>query len=840
MLPNTEELFRLIVEEAKDVAIFLLDVDGRIITWNIGAQRIFHWSESEVVGQNFAMLFTEEDRANNIPARELEEALRSGRGLDTRWHLRKDGRLFADGVTTPLRSATGEVIGFSKIARDITDRYMTERRLAAQLTLTNLLNTDESIEVTARRLLQTICENLGWDIGALWRAEGDVLRPVDVWAAANSSRAEIDAVTSIGALPRGKGLPGRVLDSGAPSWLTALDVDANFPRGPLLLRLGMRSAFAFPITSNGRTTGVMEFFSHESREPDQALMPIMTLIGAQIGDYFERVRTTAALRVSEEQYRVISETAHDAIFTIDRDSKILFANRAVERLFGYRPEEVIGKSLDIIIPERLREAHRRGIERYLRTRQRHISWSAIELPALHRDGHEFPVELSFGEFHEGGGTIFTGFARDITDRLKAREELQRSLEDAQNAKRQLERRTDEEVSFRHLASALSGAVEMEDVLHEITSRATMVTRADGVYVERIRPSLQEVEVVSAFGRGTPARGTRVDYPGSLTDEIMKQNMPVVLADMKGFGRSMAPYLAERCGDCEVLVTPLIADEVPLGALVLLNSRASGRHFGEEEISRAKTLGDLASLALRRVRLMEEEREAKEKAEAAVRVRDETLGIVSHDLRNPLTTIALSIELLSDAPPDEQREHVDTIRKAAKTMQRLIQDLLDVARVESGRLSIQKAMIAASDIARTACDAHMPIAETRGIRLVCEVADNLPKVNADRDRLLQVFGNLIGNAVKFTPQGGTVTVRGFVEGNWVVFQIQDTGPGLPESDLKNVFRPYWQAKKTAHMGAGLGLAIVRGIMDAHGGTASATNAPSGGALFTVRLPSGVTS
>jgi PAS domain S-box-containing protein len=631
------------------------------------------------------------------------------------------------------------------------------------------------------------------------------------------------------------------MQTGAPAWLTAIDADANFPRAAQLLRLGMYSAFGFPITSHGRTTGVMEFFSRESREPDQALMPIMTLIGAQIGDYFERRRTSEALRVSEEQYRVISETAQDAIFTIDRDSKVLFVNKSVERMFGYKPEEIVGKPLETIIPERLREAHRRGIERYLRTRSRHISWNGVELPALHRDGHEFPVELTFGEFHDDEGTIFSGFARDITERHRARTELQNSLEqeqaaraEAERARKQLERRTDEEVSFRHLASALSGAVEMDDVLHEITSRATLVTRADGVYVERIIGNDREVEVVSAYGRGTPARGTRVAYPGSLTEEILKRGAPVVVADMSGFGKMMAPYLAERCGDCEVLVTPLIADEVSLGALVLLNSRSSGRHFGEEEISRAETLGDLASLALRRVRLMEDEREAKEKAEAAVRVRDETLGIVSHDLRNPLTTIALSAEMLADAPPAEQREHVDTIRTAARTMQRLIQDLLDVARVETGGLSIQKTTLDPADLIRIACDAQAPIAETKRIRLASEIGE-MPPINADRDRLLQVFGNLIGNALKFTPPGGTITLRGFAKNESVVFQVHDTGPGIPESDLKQVFRPYWQAKKTAHMGAGLGLAIVRGIMNAHGGTATAENGPGGGALFTLTMP-----
>jgi PAS domain S-box-containing protein len=148
---STEDLFRLIIEEAKDVAIFLLDPAGRIITWNEGAKRIFGWSEDEVLHRSFTMLFTAEDRESGAPERELKTALETGRGEDTRWHVRADGRkFFSDGVTMPLHNESREIIGFSKFARDVTHRYLTERRLAAQLALTNLLNTELPL-ATARR-----------------------------------------------------------------------------------------------------------------------------------------------------------------------------------------------------------------------------------------------------------------------------------------------------------------------------------------------------------------------------------------------------------------------------------------------------------------------------------------------------------------------------------------------------------------------------------------------------------------------------------------------------------------------------------------------------------------
>jgi PAS domain S-box-containing protein len=834
------DIFRRIVEEARDLSIMLLDTEGRIELWNAGAETIFGYTADEVRGQHFRLLFVPGDRSLNVPEKELGRAQTDDRAEDTRWHLHKSGRwIFLDGVTTALRGEDGEVTGYSKFARDITERQHAERRIAAQLALTRILSQEQSFDVTAREVIKTICANLGWDVGMLWEVRGNIIECVDLWHASHVEAAAARHLCSVNRLQRGVGLPGQAWDTGAAVWVPRFRDAAAFPRAPLAEQAGMTAAFAFPIEASGRVIGALEFFSIDEREPDQALMPIMTLIGAQIGDFIERRRTQEQLRESEERYRLVSETAQDAIFTIDESSTITFCNAAVRRLFGYEPEELVGQRLDVIIPERLRQAHHDGVARYLRTRRRHIPWTGIELSALHKDGHEFPCELSFGEWRRGEETVFTGFARDVTDRKRALEEEQQARAEAEAARQQLERRADEEASFRHLASALTGAVEMTEVLYEITNRATMVTRADGVYVERIvtMGTQKMVEVVSSAGRGAPRRGLRVAYPGSMTEEILGGGEPVILTAMEGFGRNMAPYLADTCRECEALVTPLVAEREPLGALVLLNSRTSGRQFREGDIVRARTLGDLASLALRRVRLMEQEREAKEKAEAAVRVRDETLGIVSHDLRNPLTTIALSADLLLGAAPDEQPELVETIRATTRRMQRLIQDLLDVARVEAGGLSVALSLMDAEPMVREVCASHEAIAEQKRQRLSVDLRGPLPEICADRDRLMQVLGNLLGNAIKFTPERGVIGVEVKPVDGMVHFAVRDSGPGIPETDLKNVFTPYWQAKKTAHMGAGLGLAIVRGIVEAHGGQVWAENVPGGGAMFTFTVPAG---
>ena len=147
------------------------------------------------------------------------------------------------------------------------------------------------------------------------------------------------------------------------------------------------------------------------------------------------------------------------------------------------------------------------------------------------------------------------------------------------------------------------------------------------------------------------------------------------------------------------------------------------------------------------------------------------------------------------------------------------------------------IISAEAVMRKACEWLRPTAEQHRQQIICDVAGLLPDICADHDRLLQVFGNLIGNAIKFTPERGTITVRAASNEDGVTFSVTDSRAGIPEADLKNVFRPYWQAKKTAHMGAGLGLAIVRGIVEAHHGTVWAGNERGGGAVFTFTIPKG---
>lgn len=207
------------------------------------------------------------------------------------------------------------------------------------------------------------------------------------------------------------------------------------------------------------------------------------------------------------------------------------------------------------------------------------------------------------------------------------------------------------------------------------------------------------------------------------------------------------------------------------------------------------------------------------AEQAAHARDEVLAVVAHDLRNPVNLVLTSGAFLLETQEglgDGAREHLTLMRRAAGQMDRLIQDLLEVAGMEAGTISVEPSEEAVESLLRGACRAMEHAAAAKQIEISCEIQAALPPVYADRDRIDQVLGNLIGNAVRFTPEGGRIQASARCDGPSVQFSITDSGAGIDAADLPHVFDRFWQAKRSRDGGAGLGLAIARGIVAAHGG------------------------
>ena len=243
-----------------------------------------------------------------------------------------------------------------------------------------------------------------------------------------------------------------------------------------------------------------------------------------------------------------------------------------------------------------------------------------------------------------------------------------------------------------------------------------------------------------------------------------------------------------------------------------------------------------ALASEHVRLTD----ALSRAETALAMRDEVLAIVAHDLRAPLNAVQSSAAFLTDvelAEP-ERRRLLDVIRRAASSMNRLIQDLLDVARMESGAFTVELRELDVATLASEVCEQFRLEATEGGRALECMVDHDVPHVQADRDRLSQVLENLISNALRFTPAAGSVTVRVTRQGSdSVKCSVLDTGVGIPPEELPHLFERFWQARGYRRGGAGPGPGIARGVVEAHGSALAVESEPGRGSVFSFVLRGG---
>lgn len=261
----------------------------------------------------------------------------------------------------------------------------------------------------------------------------------------------------------------------------------------------------------------------------------------------------------------------------------------------------------------------------------------------------------------------------------------------------------------------------------------------------------------------------------------------------------------------MMIAPLLARGKRLGALTFAAAE-SGRRYSTRDLAFAQEIAHRTAIAIDNARLYE-------KSQRATRAREDLLAVVSHDLRNPLGVILMNVAVMRLGPFGQEREghkRLASIERAADQMNRLIGGLLDAASIEAGRLSVELGRLRIAPLVSEALESLQALAESKSLHLERELPAELPDVAADAARVHQVLANLIGNAIKFTPGGGTITVRAEPSDDTVTFSVADTGPGIEEEDLHHLFSRYWQAKRTARLGTGLGLFIVKGIVEAHGG------------------------
>lgn len=532
-----------------------------------------------------------------------------------------------------------------------------------------------------------------------------------------------------------------------------------------------------------------------------------------------------ALRLSEARISGIVTVAADAIISVDEAQRIVLFNRGAEQIFGYRAEEVLGRSLDALIPPRWREAHRRHVAGFAASpAEARLMGERQEIRGLRKSGEEFPAEASISKVEVGGEHIFTVVLRDITERKRA-EEAQRFLAEVGAV---LASSLDYETTLDSVAQLtvrfLADCCVVDVVDEDGTVRRLAVAHAD--------PARREL---AAELHRFPLDRSRPH----LVWTVLQSGEPELIADVKPSlleTSAQGPEHLRILRELEIrslMAVPLQARDRLLGTILCISSRP-GRRYGDPDLKLALDLARRAALAVDNARLYR-------RAQEAVRVRNELLGVVSHDLGNSLQAIFMAANSLAASLPIDEatskaRYYVEAIQRSAELMERLIHDLLEVRRMEAGQLSIRRQPQSLALLVAETCKVLEPLARMKGLALESEGdGSSLPPVDVDRERILQVLSNVVGNAVKHTPRGGRVTIRAEARVDEVLVSVADTGPGIPPDQLPYIFDRFWRAENSERRGIGLGLSIAKGIVEAHGGRIWVDSRPGEGSVFHFTLP-----
>ena len=522
---------------------------------------------------------------------------------------------------------------------------------------------------------------------------------------------------------------------------------------------------------------------------------------------------------AHDHFRIISETASDAIVTIDEASTILFANPAAGRLFGYSAEDLIGQPLSILMPERMRAAHRAGISRHVATGERKLDWSGIELPGLHRNGSELMLEVSFGDYETDGAHYYTGIMRDITERLQ----MQRRLDVEQDVMRSLAVATDTKAAVKKVLGGIASRFGWAfGGLWRVNAAENVIMCLDVWSADSI--DLTEFIQLSCstrlqFGEGLPGRVWARGEPVWIRD----------LADESGFPRVQT---AVDAGLRAAFAFPIRQSGNVLGVI---------EFFGTETLDPDPSLLSMTETVGTAVGQFIERRNTFEELQRANRVKSEFLATMSHELRTPLNAMIGYSQLLLDGIPttlqDDAHEKVHRISVSAKHLLGLIEEILTFSRLEAGEETVRIDTFKPHDIGIDVKNLLEPLAAEKGLKFDVDVAEPVGTLITDQVKLRQILVNLVGNAIKFT-ENGHVALRIRDENNCIAFSVTDTGPGIPQEYHEKIFEAFWQAdsSKTRKVsGTGLGLSVTRRLARLMGGDVTIQSQPDRGSTFTVRIP-----
>lgn len=546
------------------------------------------------------------------------------------------------------------------------------------------------------------------------------------------------------------------------------------------------------------------------------------MVGTEL-DITERKHLEEQLRLSEAKASGIVSVSADAIISIDENQRITLFNEGAEKIFGHLKAGAVGAPLDILIPERFRAIHREHVARFAVGQEtaRRMGERGGLIFGLRKNGEEFPADAAISKLNVGGKRILTVALRDMSE----------------------QKRTENEQRFlAEVGAVLTSTLDYEDTLSNIAELAVR-DFADFCIVDIVEEDARVRRLKVASRDASKSWVCDLFMEASLEQSlphmvgmVLKDERPVLMEHISSntiasFFQSEEHLQAFRAANPKSFVAvPLLAHGKLMGAIAMISS-SSNRPYGPADVHLAEELAQRAALSIENARLFAD-------AQRAVRLRDEVLAVVAHDLKNPLSTISLTANVLRQFEQLDRaklEEVTDRIHRSVDNMVSLIADLLDFAGIQSGTFSVVKQVNSLIPLVTTVIDGTRVQAEAKRQTIEVDLPSSLPEVAMDMRRISQVMSNLLGNAIKFTPEGGTIRVSVRHNNKTVIVSVSDTGPGISPENLPKIFDRFWQAQRTEHTGSGLGLSIAKGIVEAHEGTIWAESQVGRGTSVSFALP-----
>jgi PAS domain S-box-containing protein len=528
----------------------------------------------------------------------------------------------------------------------------------------------------------------------------------------------------------------------------------------------------------------------------------------------------AALEESHARYADLYDYAPVAYLRLDPSAKILEANLTAARLFRADRDKLLGRPLTVLVAP----SSRPTLLAHLRTCFGEAIEASCEIQIRARRTGTITVQITSTPVLVGDAGVVAckSTLTDVTELKRAQDVLRFLGEASATLASSFDYQSTVSDAIDHAVPLLAdiAIADIFDRGHEL--RRIQVAAADSRYYRPAR--------IARSARPSHGRGTPLGWVLQTRQPLLRADCQARASRVEHDGFAHEPFVS-ACRPRSLMYVPILARGDVLGLLTFMVAE-SERRFGDQDLRWAMDLANRIGVAIENARLYED-------ATRAIKTREQVLSIVSHDLKNPLMGILLSTELLLNRAPAEERrrgwKQLDRIRRGVQQMRHMVEDLLDASGIDAGRLAVELGDHPAGEVLEDALELLQPIAQARGIEVHADLPAATLMLRCDRNRLLQVLNNLIGNAIKFTPNGGQVTITCDRYPGEALVTIQDSGPGIPPELLPHLFQPYVQGDTAAYQGRGLGLFISRGIVDAHGGRIWADPEVGRGAKFQFTIP-----